>query len=178
MAESGCEGRLYGLLGPLARRSAGIGRGAKWIALGFIQVLMAELSERIASEEFAQIARHPDFPKAFTRNSKLPLPALIAALLSMRNQSQQAMLDGFFASVHDTATPVRAVTDRAFATARNHLHLPALTRHGRSCWQPRPRCSRSTAMRRPRSARSAGNVGCWQRQTRKVNSTNTRASTW
>jgi DDE family transposase len=89
--------------------------------------LVTEFSERIASEEFAQIARHPDFPKAFTRNSKLPLPALIAALLSMRNQSQQAMLDGFFASVHDTATPVRVVTDRAFATARNHLHLPALT---------------------------------------------------
>lgn len=44
----------------------------------------------------------------------------------MRNQSQQAMLDGFFASVRDTSTPVRGVTDRAFATARSHLHLPAL----------------------------------------------------
>ena len=87
---------------------------------------MAEFSERIASAEFAQIARHPDFPKAFTRDSKLPLPALIASLLSMRNQSQQAMLDGFFASVRDTSTPVRVVTDRAFATARSHLHMPAL----------------------------------------------------
>ena len=36
------------------------------------------------------------------------------------------MLDGFFASVRDTSTPVRRVTDRAFATARSHLHLPAL----------------------------------------------------
>lgn len=88
--------------------------------------MIAEFSERIASAEFAQIARHPDFPKSFTRSSKLPLPALIAALLSMRNQSQQAMLDDFFASVCDTSTPVRAVTDRAFAAARNHLHLPAL----------------------------------------------------
>ena len=44
----------------------------------------------------------------------------------MRNQSQQAMLDGFFASVCDTSTPVRGVTDRAFATARSHLHMPAL----------------------------------------------------
>ena len=84
---------------------------------------MTEFSERIASAEFAQIARHPDFPQAFTRNSKLPLPALIGALLSMRNQSQQAMLDGFFASVYDTAAPLRVVTDRAFATARNHLHI-------------------------------------------------------
>ena len=45
----------------------------------------------------------------------------------MRNQSQQAMLDSFFASVHDTCTPVRQLSDRAFASARNHLHLPALT---------------------------------------------------
>jgi hypothetical protein len=71
--------------------------------------LIAEFSERIASAEFAQIARHPEFPKAFTRKSKLPLPALIASLLSMRNESQQAMLDGFFASVYDTSTPVRGV---------------------------------------------------------------------
>ena len=47
---------------------------------------MLELSERISSEDFAQIARHPDHPNAFTRCRKLPLPALIGALLSMRNQ--------------------------------------------------------------------------------------------
>jgi len=88
---------------------------------------MLELSERVASDEFAQIARHPDHPEAFTRNRKLPLPALIAALLSMRNQSQQAMLDGFFASKADTASPRREVSDRAFAKARDRLHLPALT---------------------------------------------------
>ena len=87
---------------------------------------MLELSERIASDEFARLARHPDHPEAFTRSRKLPLPALIAALLSMRNQSQQAMLDGFFASVLDTASPRREVCDRAFARARDHLHLPAL----------------------------------------------------
>ena len=64
---------------------------------------MLESSDRIASDEFAQLARHPDALKAFTRNRKLPLPTVIAALLSMRNQSQQAMLDGFFASVCDTS---------------------------------------------------------------------------
>ena len=72
---------------------------------------MLEFSDRIASDEFAQLARHPDAPKAFTRNRnrnrnrnrKLPLPTVIAALLSMRNQSHQAMLDGFFASVCDTS---------------------------------------------------------------------------
>lgn len=87
---------------------------------------MLEFSDRIASDEFAQLARHPDAPKAFTRNRKLPLPTVIAALLSMRNQSQQAMLDGFFASVCDTSLPLREVSDRAFAKARDHLHLPAL----------------------------------------------------
>jgi len=87
---------------------------------------MLELSERIASDEFAQSARHPDFPKAFTRSRKLPLPALIGALLSMRNQSQQAMLDGFFASVCGSVDPLREASDRAFAKARDRLHAPAL----------------------------------------------------
>ena len=87
---------------------------------------MLELSERIASDDFAQVARHPDFPQAFTRSRKLPLPALIGALLSMRNQSQQAMLDGFFASVCGTESLQREVSDRAFAKARDRLHLPAL----------------------------------------------------
>ena len=70
--------------------------------------------------------RHPDYPRAFTRNRKLPLPALIGALLSMRNQSRQAMLDGFFASVCGSEFLLREVSDRAFDKARNHLHLPAL----------------------------------------------------
>ena len=70
--------------------------------------------------------RHPDYPRAFTRNRKLPLPALIGALLSMRNQSRQAMLDGFFASVCGSEFLLREVSVRAFDKARNHLHLPAL----------------------------------------------------
>jgi hypothetical protein len=73
------------------------------------------------------MARHPDHPTAFTRSRKLPLPVLIAALLSMRNQSQEAMLDGFFASVCSNQGLLRRVSDRAFAKARSHLHLPALT---------------------------------------------------
>ena len=87
---------------------------------------MLELSERIASDEFAQIARHPDHPEAFTRSRKLPLSVLIGALLSMRNQSQQATLDNFFASLRDTVCPKREVSDRAFAKARERLHMPAL----------------------------------------------------
>ena len=87
---------------------------------------MLEFSDRIASDEFARLARRPDCPQAFTRSRKLPLPALIAALLSMRNQSQQVLLDGFFASVCGDALLIREVSDRAFARARDRLHLPAL----------------------------------------------------
>ena len=44
----------------------------------------------------------------------------------MRNQSQQGMLDGFFASVCDSPVLLREMSDRAFAKARAHLHCPAL----------------------------------------------------
>lgn len=91
---------------------------------------MLGLSELIASDAFAERARHPDFPRAFTRGRKLPLPALIAALLSMRSGSQQALLDTFFsnlcAATGSGAGLNRSVSDRAFAKARSHLHMPAL----------------------------------------------------
>jgi hypothetical protein len=73
------------------------------------------------------LARHPEHPNAFTRSRKLPLPCLIATLLSMRGQSQQVSLDSFFASLCDSPIPARGVSDRAFAKARSHLHMPALT---------------------------------------------------
>ena len=50
----------------------------------------------------------------------------MASLLFMRSSSQQAMLDGFFGNVCGQAQPVHEVSDRAFAAARSHLHVPAL----------------------------------------------------
>jgi len=44
----------------------------------------------------------------------------------MRAGSQQAMLDGFFASVGGDVALVRGASDRAFAQARARLHMPAL----------------------------------------------------
>lgn len=44
----------------------------------------------------------------------------------MRNQSQQAMLDGFFGALLDGPAWSRELSDRAFAKARAHLHMPAL----------------------------------------------------
>jgi Transposase DDE domain len=88
---------------------------------------LLDLSERITSDEFAQRARHPAFPSAFTRSRKLPLPALVGALLSMRSSSQQALVDGFFGGLCADGALLREVSDRAFAKARSHLHMPALT---------------------------------------------------
>jgi hypothetical protein len=92
---------------------------------------MLDLSEQIASDAFAQRARHPEFPNAFTRARNLPLPALITALLSMRAGSQQVLLDSFFGTLCAAggagAGLVRGVSDRAFAKARSHLHMPALS---------------------------------------------------
>lgn len=89
---------------------------------------MLDFSNQIASAEFAQRARHPpDVPNAFTRCRKLPLPALIAALLTMRGQSQQVMLYGFFSSLCGAQGLHRGISARGFARARSRLHAPALT---------------------------------------------------
>ena len=44
----------------------------------------------------------------------------------MRGSSQQCHLDAFFGSLSNSAGLVRGVSDRAFAKARSHLHVPAL----------------------------------------------------
>jgi len=49
----------------------------------------------------------------------------------MRTSSQQSLLDSFFSNLHASvgggAELVRGVSDRAFAKARSHLYMPALT---------------------------------------------------
>jgi hypothetical protein len=51
----------------------------------------------------------------------------VGALLSQRSQSQQLMLDSFFASLAGPAGLERVASDRAFAQARNKLRPAALT---------------------------------------------------
>jgi hypothetical protein len=114
---------------------------------------MLDLSDQIASDEFARLARHPDFPKAFTRNRKLPLPALIATLLSMRGQSQQTTLDSFFASVCGTEHLQRVVSDRALAKARDHVRIQGVGEPAPGDW-----VWRGTA-RRARRASDTGRAG-------------------
>lgn len=88
--------------------------------------MLLDLSDTLHSDAFAQRARHPDCPRAFTRRRQLPLPALVASLLCMRGSAQQCHLDAFFGSLAGSAGLVRGVSDRAFAKARSHLHVPAL----------------------------------------------------
>lgn len=86
---------------------------------------MSDFCDHLRSPAFAQQARSPDHPQAFTRTRKLPLPTLIAALLSFRGGSVQSELDAFFH--HLGARGAAAlVSDRALAKARSKLHVPAL----------------------------------------------------
>jgi hypothetical protein len=60
---------------------------------------LLELFDTLASDDFAQCARRPNAPGAFSRSRRLPLPALGASLLFMRASSQQAMFDSFFGNL-------------------------------------------------------------------------------
>lgn len=91
----------------------------------FAQSVLTEFSDHLHSPAFAETARSPDHPQAFTRARKLPLPTLVGALLSFRGASVQSELDAFFASLNTHSKAV-LVSDRALAKARAKLHVPAL----------------------------------------------------
>lgn len=88
--------------------------------------LFGELAARLRSDEFLLHAAHPDHPGAFTRQRKLPLPALVALMLSGMRKSIQAELDEFFAHLNNRAQLVRKVSEQAFAQARAKLSSTAL----------------------------------------------------
>jgi len=91
--------------------------------------LFASFAHYLHSKSFLEIARHPAHPRAFSRQRKLPLPALVAALVSGFAKSVQAELDEFFAHLQQQACLVRHVSEQAFAQARANLSqraLPAL----------------------------------------------------
>ena len=62
-----------------------------------LAALYADLAAHMQSAKFLEEARHPAHPAAFTRQRKLPLPALLALMLSGMRMSLQAELDVFFA---------------------------------------------------------------------------------
>ena len=69
--------------------------------------LFGELAARLRSDEFLLHAAHPDHPRAFTRRRKLPLPALVALMLSGMRKSVQSELDEFCAHLNNQAQLVR-----------------------------------------------------------------------
>jgi hypothetical protein len=91
--------------------------------------LFASFTHYLHSESFLEVARHRAHPNAFSRQRKLPLPALVAALVSGIAKSVQTELDTFFAHLQEQACLVRHVSEQAFAQARaklSHTALPAL----------------------------------------------------
>lgn len=88
--------------------------------------LFGDLAARLRSAEFLLHAAHPDHPGAFTRQRKLPLPALVALLLSGMRKSIQSELDEFFAHLSNQAQLARKVSEQAFAQARAKLSLTAI----------------------------------------------------
>jgi len=88
--------------------------------------LFANFTRYLHSEEFCHRARHPEHPSAFTRQRKLPLPSLIAIMLTGLCRSLQAELDQFFGHLRQHAQLERAVSEQAFAQARAKLSPGAL----------------------------------------------------
>ena len=88
--------------------------------------LFGDLAVRLHSAEFLSHAAHPDHPTAFTRQRKLPLPALVALMLSGMRKSIQSELDEFFAHLSNRAQLARTVSEQAFAQARAKLSLTAI----------------------------------------------------
>lgn len=91
-----------------------------------LQQLLRAFSEYLHSSQFRDLARHPDFPNAFTRDRKLPLHALLAVLLSGMRKSIQAELDEFFAHLEQRAQLARHVSEHAFFGARAKLTATAI----------------------------------------------------
>lgn len=88
--------------------------------------LFSDLAARLQSAEFLLTARHPDHPTAFTRRRKLPLPSLVALMLTGMRKSIQAELDTFFGHLQQQAHLVRHVSEQAFSLARSKLSLTAI----------------------------------------------------
>lgn len=79
-----------------------------------------------ASPQFRDLARHADSGNAFVRKRKLPLPALVAVMLSGMRKSIQSELDEFFAHLKEQAQLVHHISEQAFAKARAKLSTTAI----------------------------------------------------
>jgi len=93
-----------------------------------LQTIFADLAAHLQSADFRQSAVHRDHPSAFTRLRKLPLPTVVALLLSGMRKSVQAELDEFFAHLRQQAQLLHHVSEQAFAQARAKISNTAIPR--------------------------------------------------
>lgn len=91
-----------------------------------LTTLFADFTAHLNSDQFLQLSRHPEHPTAFQRRRLLPLPTLIALMLTGMRNSVQAELDEFFAHLAQQAQLLRKVSERAFAQARAKLLTTAV----------------------------------------------------
>ncbi|WP_229443646.1 hypothetical protein [Massilia psychrophila] len=96
------------------------------LAISVLTTLFQDFAARLCSTEFLHDARHSDHPTAFTRCRKLPLPTLVAIMLT--GMSIQAELDTFFAHLRQQAQLVHEVSEQALSQARAKLPLTAIPR--------------------------------------------------
>jgi hypothetical protein len=88
--------------------------------------LFTSFSVFLHSPQFRDLARHAEAGNAFVRRRKLPLPALVAVMLSGMRKSVQTELDEFFAHLKEQAQLVHHVSEQAFAKARAKLSTTAI----------------------------------------------------
>lgn len=96
--------------------------------MSVLTTLFQDFAARLCSTEFLHDARHADHPAAFSRCRKLPLPTLVAIMLTGMRMSIQAELDTFFAHLRQQAQLVHEVSEQAFSQARAKLSLTAIPR--------------------------------------------------
>lgn len=83
-----------------------------------LAALFMDLAVRLQSTEILQPARHAEYPAAFSRQRKSPLPPLVALMLTGMRMSIQAELDVFFGHLKGKSQLLRTVSEQAFAQAR------------------------------------------------------------
>lgn len=96
--------------------------------MSVLTTLFQDFATRLCSREFLHDARHSDHPTAFSRCRKLPLPTLVAVMLTGMRMSIQSELDTFFAHLVQQAQLVHKVSEQAFSQARAKLSLTAIPR--------------------------------------------------
>lgn len=94
--------------------------------MSVLTTLFQDFAARLCSPEFLHDARHGECPTAFSRCRKLPLPTLVAIMLTGMRMSIQAELDTFFAHLRQQAQLVHEVSEQAFSQARAKLSLTAI----------------------------------------------------